>query len=262
MKMKNILLLLSLTTLALLTTASAGPSKNYERARWDPIHFKPVIAQAKDEQCLACHGEILQRKPRKKAPSGLSADQALAWYQTRDSYQGEQETFHRRHLVTPLAKKLMKMKCNTCHEGHDGDKEVSSDVSPRYWQPALRKDVDPQICLMCHGAFDYKIMAGLAGPWEQVKQDFNDDCMVCHQIFRTNAHNVNYLNRDAIEQEGKKDGEICFGCHGGRSWYRISYPYARNPWPDMPEEVPDWAKNRPTRSQQRFLTGLDNTRGK
>jgi hypothetical protein len=45
---------------------------------------------------------------------------------------------------------------------------------------------------------------------------------------------------------------VCYGCHGGRQWYRISFPYPRHSWAGMPEETPDWAKNRPTESEARF----------
>jgi hypothetical protein len=59
----------------------------------------------------------------------------------------------------------------------------------------------------------------------------------------------------AIEQAGKAGADACYGCHGGRAWYRIAYPYPRTPWPDMPAEVPEWAKDRPTQSEARFLSG-------
>ena len=55
------------------------------------------------------------------------------------------------------------------------------------------------------------------------------------------------------KKAGKDSADACHGCHGGRAWYRISYPYARTPWPDMPTEVPEWAKSRPTQSEARFL---------
>ena len=32
---------------------------------------------------------------------------------------GEQETFHRRHLVTDYAREVMDLRCNTCHQGND-----------------------------------------------------------------------------------------------------------------------------------------------
>ena len=61
------------------------------------------------------------------------------------------------------------------------------------------------------------------------------------------------LNPKAIEDAGAKSGDACFGCHGGRPWYRLTYPYPRNTWQGMSTAVPDWAKNRPTQSDARFL---------
>jgi len=115
----------------------------------------------------------------------------------------------------------------------------------------LRKTVNPKICLMCHGAYPYKVM-GVPGPWNETREAFQDNCLLCHATIRTNRHQVNFLDAEAIEEAGKKDSDICFGCHGGRQWYRISYPYPRHSWPGMPEKIPDWAKNRPTQSPARF----------
>jgi hypothetical protein len=56
------------------------------------------------------------------------------------------------------------------------------------------------------------------------------------------------------EEAAKAEGDVCYGCHGGRKWYRIAYPYPRNAWTGMAEEIPDWAKERPTESQPRFQT--------
>jgi hypothetical protein len=50
----------------------------------------------------------------------------------------------------------------------------------------------------------------------------------------------------------KTTNDACYGCHGGRSWYRIYYPYPRNTWPGDSGVVPDWAKNRPTSSNPRY----------
>lgn len=228
--------------------ATAG----YEAARWDRIHFKPAIDDATNEQCLACHQEIIDRRVLEQAPAGVKASEVLAWYQTLDTYEGEQETFHRRHLVTPLATRLMDMKCTTCHQGNDLREEApipptSNDAAGF----ALRKVVDPQTCVMCHGKFNHEVMA-LPGPWHEVRQDFGDNCLTCHVAFRTERHKVNFLKPEAIEQAGQESADACYGCHGGRSWYRISYPYPRHPWPGMAEDTPDWAKDRPTKSQARF----------
>ena len=93
----------------------------------------------------------------------------------------------------------------------------------------------------------------LPQPWEQSKTTFQNNCLACHAAIRTTRHQVDYLNATAIEAAGAKNGDACFGCHGGRSWYRLNYPYPRNAWQGMAAEVPDWAKNRPTTSEARFL---------
>ncbi len=83
---------------------------------------------------------------------------------------------------------------------------------------------------------------------------FQNNCLLCHAGVRTNRHKVNFLKPEAIEAAAKEDSDVCFGCHGGRQWYRISYPYPRHAWKGMPEKTPDWAKGRPTESNPRFLT--------
>ncbi|MEG7525202.1 MAG: hypothetical protein M3H12_19280 [Chromatiales bacterium] len=224
---------------------------HYERARWHPIHFKPAIDDATDEQCLSCHQEILDRKVRKKSPAGINSAATTAWYQTLSSYSGEQETFHRRHLVTPLAKQVMDMKCNTCHQGSNPRQEAAIPPDQSNTDFTLRKAVNPDICLMCHGANPYKLM-GLPSPWRESRNMFQENCLLCHASIRSTRHQVNFLKADAIEEAGKKDSDVCFGCHGGRQWYRIPYPYPRHDWKGMAKEIPDWAKERPTLSEPRF----------
>lgn len=237
---------------------------NLFRATYSPLHFKPAIETASDEQCLACHKEILEDKVRKTSQAGVVAADSLAWYQLTSTYNGDQDTFHRRHLVTPLAKKLMNLKCNTCHQGHDPRDEApgtSATAAPQSETGfTLRKQVNPEtICLKCHGQLPSDEIMGLTGHWRDTNHLFKNDCLPCHATTRTNRHNVDYLNAKAIESAalaGKEDqtaGDGCYGCHGGRAWYRIAYPYARNPWPEMPEGTPDWAKSRPTHSESRFL---------
>ncbi|WP_144375287.1 hypothetical protein [Thiolapillus brandeum] len=169
-----------------------------------------------------------------------------------NTYEGPQETFHRRHLVTPYAKKVMKMKCNTCHQGENPREEAPIPPDQKNTDFTLRKQVNPETCLMCHGSFpDYKRM-GLPSHWNESRDMFQDNCLVCHAGIRTNRHKVNFLNPEAIEAAAQGNADVCFGCHGGRQWYRISYPYPRHPWPGMAKEVPDWAKDRPTESPERF----------
>lgn len=237
---------------AAMPAEEVAPTPDYDRARWDDIHFKPAIDSATDEQCLDCHREILDMKPRDQSPSGVQASSALAWYQTLDTYAGEPETFHRRHLVTPLAKRLMNLKCNTCHQGSN-PREAAPTASGRGDSGfTLRKAVNAEtVCLRCHAQQNYRVM-GLPGPWPEVRQAVGDDCLLCHATVRTTRHQVNYLNADAIEAAAKENTDLCFGCHGGRAWYSATYPYPRHAWPGMPESIPDWAKDRPTESEARF----------
>ena len=248
------------TTAAATAATGEHAAKSYHAARWDPIHFKPAIDKASDADCLACHKEIVERKPREMSPAGVKASDTLAWYQTLDTYSGNQESFHWRHIESPFAKKVMNLSCNFCHQGNDPREESPGPhlVGAEAGSFTLRKMVNPKTtCLRCHGQYDYEIMS--TGPWQEFRADLEDEetpngCLTCHEeLFRTVRHQVTYLNADAIEEAAKTSSDVCFGCHGGRSWYRISYPYPRHAWPDMDEEeVPDWAKDRPTESEERF----------
>lgn len=232
---------------------SSGP--DHLRATYSELHFKPLAEAATDEQCLACHREVIEDRVRPTSPSGIKAAEAKAWYQTVSTYAGDQETFHRRHLVTPLARQLMNLRCNTCHQGHDPREEApgsSANSAQNTNDIVLRKQVNPETnCLKCHGQMNWRIM-GLTGPWAESGQDMGNDCFVCHATIRTARHEVNYLNAAAIEEAGQGNADLCHGCHGGRAWYRISYPYPRHPWPNMPPQTPDWARDRPTASEPRF----------
>lgn len=227
-------------------------TKVYDQARWDPIHFKPAIDSATNEQCLGCHQEVLDRRIRESSPAGVMAAEALAWYQMLDTYQGEQDTFHRRHLVSEYATQVMDLKCNTCHQGNDPREETSNSSADGSSDLIQRKHVDPMICLMCHGKHNAVVMGVPPGDWRETGKNFNFDCLLCHAAIRTNRHQVNFLKADAIEKAGKENSDVCFGCHGGRAWYRIDYPYPRHPWPGSGDTVPDWAKDRPTESDPRF----------
>ncbi|HNI83201.1 MAG TPA: hypothetical protein PLX21_14810 [Rhodocyclaceae bacterium] len=235
------------------------------RATYSPLHFRPAIDTATDAQCLACHREVLDDKPRVASPAGVRAADSIAWYQQTSTYNGEQDSFHRRHLVTPLAKQLMRLSCNTCHQGHDPREEAQGSSASSAPQTdagfTLRKQVNPETtCLKCHGQMPAKEIMGLPGPWPEVRAQFQNNCLGCHAAFRTNRHQVSYLNAEAIEAaatagvDNQTGGDVCYGCHGGRAWYRIAYPYARNPWPGMAEGTPEWARLRPRHSESRFLT--------
>jgi hypothetical protein len=236
---------------------SLAAGLDYERARWHPIHFKPAIDDATDEQCLSCHQEILEPRVKQESLAGVKTENTLAWYQTLETYEGEQDTFHRRHLVTPLAKKVMNLKCNFCHQGNSPREEAPIPPTDESAGFTLRKMVDPtETCLKCHGRHNYEIM-GLPGSWPETREAMANSCLTCHVAVRTNRHQVTYLNAKAIEKAGEENSDVCYGCHGGRQWYRYTYPYPRNPWVGQAEEVPEWAKDRPTQSEARFQ--LDKT---
>ncbi len=243
------------------TPAELAKITDYQAARWHRLHFKPAADTATNEQCLACHQEILTGKVREASPAGLKSANAEAWYQTLDTYTGAQETFHARHLTTPLAKQLMNLNCTFCHQGADPrEKAPGSSASMPVKDAAftLRKTVNPSdTCLRCHGQFPYQNM-GLE-PWPTIREGLEtpetpNGCLTCHaEQFRTVRHQVSYLKADAIEALAKTSADVCYGCHGGRAWYRISYPYPRHPWPGMDDsQVPDWAKDRPAESDAKY----------
>jgi len=252
--------ILTLLVSAPFLLAAGAQSTDYMRARIHPIHFKPAIDTATDEQCLSCHQEILTYEPRSETSSGVKASDTLAWYQTLDTYAGDQKSFHWRHLQSPFAGKVMKLQCTFCHQGNDPREEAqgASATTRNDTTFNLRKMVNTsQTCLRCHGAFPSENMQ-LDGPWHELRADLEDEetpngCLTCHQDqFRTVRHQVSYLNAEVIEELAKQSSDACYGCHGGRSWYRISYPYPRHAWPDMPEETPEWAVERPTQSEAKY----------
>lgn len=235
---------------------AALPGKDLLRATYDPLHFKPAIESATDEQCLTCHREVLDDRVRETSPAGVRADNSKAWYQHLGTYQGKQDSFHRRHMISPLAQTLMKLHCNTCHLGHDPRDEApgtsATGVPSDETAFTLRKQVNvEQTCLKCHGQMDISVM-GLPGPWLKTRGMFGNSCLTCHAAIRTERHQVNYLNAEAIEAAGAADSDACFGCHGGRAWYRLAYPYPRHAWPGMPAEIPAWASKRAHESEARF----------
>lgn len=228
--------------------------QSYDQARWDPIHFKPAIDSATNEQCLACHKEILERNVLDVSPAGVKASESLAWYQTLGVYEGDQQTFHQRHLTGELATQVMDLQCNFCHQGNDLREEAPGSSASNQGASgfALRKMVDPEAtCLRCHGDMNW-INMGIPGSWAENGKLFQDNCMTCHLAIRTNRHQVTYLKAEAIEAAGKENSDSCYGCHGGRKWYRIQYPYPRHTWPGGGDVVPEWAKERPTESEERF----------
>lgn len=241
---------------------------DYARARYHPLHFPPQINAASDEECLVCHAEIMDHKPLETSPAGVAASDTMAWYQTLATYDGAQADFHYRHLQSDYATSVMNLECTFCHKGND-PREESPDMIPGRAafiasatpEFTLRKMVNPSTtCLLCHGAMpDPEGIMALDGPWHEIRADFEDEetlngCLTCHGEygFRTDRHNVSYLNAHTIEDLATASSDTCYGCHGGRQWYRISYPYPRHPWEDMDEETPDWALDRSTESDPQY----------
>lgn len=253
---------------ALAAATARAKAGDYLAGKWHPIHFKPAIDKATDADCLACHAEIGRAKPREASEAGVPAEATMAWYQTLDTWQGPQDDVHVRHLSGAFADKVMKLSCTFCHQGND-----PRDESPHLDLAALekagskaplpftlRKMVNPsETCLRCHGSFPWKNME-LPGPWHEIRADMEPEgtpngCLTCHETIRTARHRVTYLKAAGIEQAAKESSDVCLGCHGGRAWYRISYPFPRTPWPDMPKDTPVWAKDRPTAPDARFELG-------
>lgn len=253
--------------IAARVAALTAAALDYERARYHPLHFPPAAQQASNEECLVCHQEILDHKPLEASPAGVPADQTYAWYQTLDTYAGAQESFHYRHLESDFAKEVMNLECNFCHKGNDPREEspdmvptrvtLSSEPNPEF---TLRKMVNPsETCLRCHGAFPDPEIMGLEADWPEARVDMEypeapNGCLSCHaESFRTVRHGVTYLNAENIEALARAgSSDTCYGCHGGRSWYRVTYPYPRHAWPDMDTEVPDWAAERTTASDPEY----------
>lgn len=242
------------------------PRMDYQRARFNPIHFPPEINTASNAECLVCHQEIVDHNVREASIAGVKAADSLAWYQTLDTYAQDQADFHWRHLQSDFAKKVMNLDCVFCHKGNDPRDETpwlmagKTDPNAPAPQFTARKMVNPsETCLLCHGQFPAANM-GLEGTWPELRADLEtpeapNGCLSCHaESFRTNRHAVTYLNAANIEEAARAGtSDTCYGCHGGRAWYRTSYPYPRHPWPMMDTETtPDWAKDRPTASKPEY----------
>lgn len=242
--------------------AAALPTMDYNTARYHPLHTPPASLTASNEECLVCHSEVLTDRPREASQAGVPASATIAWYQTLDTYTGDQQSFHYRHLQSAYAQQTMNLECRFCHVASDPREETpdmivgrAQGTAPEIPEFTLRRMVNPSTtCLRCHGSFPAETM-GLPDEWHVIREDFEyepgiNGCLSCHEeTFRTNRHSVTYLNAgtiEAIARSGSSDS--CYGCHGGRSWYRNSYPYPRTPWPEMAEDLPEWAIGRPTAS--------------
>lgn len=226
-----LMLVSTVSLLSVTVKAETSDPVNYDVARWNEIHFSPAIEQADNEDCLACHSDILDRTVRDVSPAGFSAGDSFAWYQTLSTYTGSQDTFHNRHLGGEFASQVMDLKCTTCHNGNDPREEASISSANGQADLTMRKQVDPYVCLMCHGVDNYKIM-GMPGPWFENRNTFQNNCLLCHAGIRLERHKgVSFLKAEEIEALGKENADVCYGCHGGRAWYATNFPYLGKKWP-------------------------------
>lgn len=225
--------LLLFTCLPNLTTAeTADPGFDPRKAQWNDVHFPPQVDQVPDQTCASCHRALLTQAVREASPAGLSRDDAAAWYQSLNTYAGPQLTFHERHLTAPYAREVLRMACRDCHRGHDPRERAVIPDSPE--RPlALRKRVHPGICLRCHGQFpDHQPLLG--NDWRAERADFDNDCRVCHAADRARRHTSPWLDAARIESLAIGNGDVCYGCHGGRAWYRVAYDARFDPLRTLP----------------------------
>jgi hypothetical protein len=188
-------------------------------ARRTPVHFPPLASRTDDSVCLACHWDQIFESPRVAAPAGLLREDAGAWYQELSTYAGRQESFHWRHYSGDYARDVLRLRCNTCHHGHDPLEQAALSESGE--TVALRKRVNPMLCLKCHGRFpDHDPLITL--PWEEARRDFDGNCLVCHAADAARRHQARFLARERIERRAAESSDVCYGCHGGRAWYRVS----------------------------------------
>ena len=115
----------------------------------------------------------------------------------------------------------------------------------------LRKQVDVETtCLKCHGQMNTVIM-GLPGPWPESKASVRNGCLTCHAISaRPPSGDLPECQRPS-KRPGRNNADTCYGCHGGRAWYRIAYPIRATPGRHAGRRA-GLGKGQPTQSEARF----------
>ena len=212
---------------------------------------------ASDDQCLACHREILTHRPRQTSPAGVSAAKALAWYQTLDTYTGEQATSTSVTCKSAYAKEVMDLKCTTCHQGNDPREEA---VSPPTSQPAaftLRKMVNPNTCLMCHGRMQHEIM-GLPSAWPESREMFGNNCLTCHAAIRTVRHQVDYLKAEAIESRRGRVATSATAATAAARGTASASPIRATPGRAWPTRCPTGPRTGPPNPRRGYRTAKTN----
>jgi hypothetical protein len=202
-------------------TSVAEVDPEYERHRrlWERSHFPPG-EDSLDGRCLGCHADVLEQAPRRAMPAGALPEGLLPPYQRLATYDGGQASFHWRHRRSSYAQSVMRMRCQSCHRGRD-PRLPEVHRHEREFPVALRKRVHPNLCVNCHGRFpDHR--AAFDGDWPAVRQRFDGNCLVCHEGDSARRHHNPLLDREAVEAQARDSGDVCYGCHGGRAWYRVS----------------------------------------
>ncbi|MDH3602262.1 MAG: hypothetical protein OEU26_21830 [Candidatus Tectomicrobia bacterium] len=194
----------------------------YERERLVEIHVNAAEKSVPDTVCLGCHQEIFEAEGAviPAIDPSIDLNKLRPWYQEINTYQGSQLRFHERHLKTPLTTSIMAMSCVFCHE----NTEVRVTFPGEDSGGSFRKQVNGETnCLRCHGQFPAVHGKGWAALQEAVG---GQTCLACHteEGLRI-GHEVHYLQAEAIVAKGRDNAELCYGCHGYRSWYQKALNY-------------------------------------
>jgi hypothetical protein len=194
----------------------------YERERLIETHHDAGVKGVPDSVCLGCHQEVFEAEGAVVPPIDPRIDltKLQPWYQEISTYQGPQLRFHERHLKTPFASSMMTMSCVLCHE----NTEVRVTFPGEDSGGSFRKQVSGETnCLRCHGQFP----AVHGAEWATLQQAVGGQtCLACHteEGLRV-GHETTYLQAEAIVAKGRDNVEVCYGCHGYRSWYQKAFDY-------------------------------------
>lgn len=133
------------------------------------------------DDCVLCHGE--------------RTDEVVAGFKSP----------HTAHLTSPL----LKMTCVTCHESVDMEEGSAA---------LLRKQVNPELCVRCHGQFP---------DHGRITKARTTSCVLCHGTQIANRQ-LNYavrmkeLGADAYVNMEAVNGDNCLTCHGDKAWFAVS----------------------------------------
>jgi len=151
------------------------------------VHVRPVAAQAKDETCLACHG---QKGMKSVAGNDIFVDPAKHGASVHGSLTCD--TCHTDIKEFPHPQKIAKVECATCH----------SDEAAQLPNSIHGTVLDEKACASCHG-----------NPHEIDRPSAVSTrlCASCHgdevRDFQTSIHAF-------ARKAGDKEAATCTSCHG------------------------------------------------